>query len=119
MMVLRAGLRMELALLVAGFCAVLAWKIVRCVLQWARRREARRALRGGVTAVLRLQMPVASLLVALYYLTRLPPATTSGVLPPVPGFALAGLAGSQLAFLAVLAHGLLRPFGNIRSEGER
>ena len=119
MMVLRAGLRMELALLAAGFSAIVAWKIVRCVLQWARRPEARTAFRGGMTAVLRLQMPVASLLVALCYLTRLPRASTSGDLPPVPESALALLAGSQLAFLAIMAHSLLGPFSNIRDEGEK
>ena len=110
---------MELALLIACFAAVLAGKILRGAAQWARHPENRNALRGGKSGGLRLQMLAASLVTALYYLSRLPRSAASGNLPPIPDYALAILAGSQIVFLAAMARSLLRPFGSLKSEGEK
>jgi hypothetical protein len=117
MTVLRAALRIELAILVAGCAAVVAWKILRGAARWARHPETRNALGSWMTGALRLQMPVASLLIAFLYLVRLPTSAASGSLPPVPDFALALLAGSQALFLAGMAWRLLRPFGILTNEG--
>jgi hypothetical protein len=72
-----------------------------------------------MAGALRLQMPVASLLVACLYLVRVRQSASSGSLPPVPEYALALLAGSQWLFLAVMARRLLRQFGISRNEGEK
>jgi hypothetical protein len=119
MTVLREALRIELAVLVACFAAVLAWKILRGAARWVRDPETRNALRGGATAALRLQMPAASLLISLLYLVRLPESAASGSLPQVPDYALALLAGSQLVFLGAMARSLLGPFGIFKNEGEK
>jgi hypothetical protein len=119
MTVLREALRIELAILVAGCAAVVAWKILRGVVRWVRHAEARNTLGGWMTGALRLQMPVASLLIAFLYLARLPRSAGSGNLPPVPQYALALLAGSQTVFLMVMARRLLGPFGVLRNEGEK
>jgi hypothetical protein len=119
MTVLREALRIELAALVAGFAAVLAWKILRGAVRWVRHPESREALGGWRTGALRLQMPAASLLIAFLYLVQLPQSAASCSLPPVPEYALALLAGSQGVFLAVMARRLLRPFGFLRNVGEK
>lgn len=119
MTVLREALRVELALLVAVCAAVVAWKILRGAVRWVRHPETRNALGGWMTGALRLQMPVASLLIALLYLAGLPRSAASGSLPPVPDFALAVLAGSQAVFLVVMARRLLVPFGVLRKVGEK
>jgi hypothetical protein len=119
MTVLREALRIELAILAAGFTAVLAWKILRGVVRWVRHPETRNTLGGWMTGALRLQMPAASMLVACLYLVRVRQSAGSGSLPPVTGYALTLLAGSQCAFLAVMAQRLLRPFGILRNVGEK
>ena len=119
MTVLRAALRIELAILIAGCAAVVAWKILRGAARWARHPETRNALGGWMTGALRLQMPAASLVIACLYLARLSRSAGSGNLPPVPDYVLAILAGSQTVFLFVMARRLLRPFGILRNEGEK
>ena len=120
MTVLRQALRIEVAILAAGFAAVLAWKIVRGAVRWIRHPQTRNVLRDGVPAVLRLQMPAASLLIALYYVSGLPRSAEGGNLPPVPNAALALMAGSQLTFLVAAARHLFGPFGMLKNnEGEK
>ena len=106
-------------MLVAGFAAVLAWKILRGAVRWVRHPETRNARGGWMAGALRLQMPAASLLIACLYLVRVHQSAASGSLPPVPEYALALLAGSQTVFLAVMARRLLGPFGVLRNVGEK
>ena len=119
MTVLREALRVELALLIACYAAVVAWKILRGAVRWVRHPETRIALGGWMAGALRLQMPAASLLIAVLYLAGLPQSAASGSLPPVPEYALALLAGSQSVFLVVMARRLLGPFGVLRNVGEK
>lgn len=119
MTVLRQVLRAELAILAVCFAAVVAWKILAAVMRWARQPEKRTTPGGQLPGVLRLQMPAASLLIALLYLVQLPQSAAMGDLPPVPEYALVLLAGSQSLFLVVMARRLLRPFGISKNEGEK
>ena len=116
---LRGVVRSELAILVAGFAAVVLWKMLRDAVRLVRHPQTRAVLPSGIMGALRLQMPAASLGVALLYLVRLPQSAGSGRLPPVPEFALALLAGSQGVFLVVMAQRLLRPFSISKNEGEK
>jgi hypothetical protein len=116
---LREAVRLELAILVACFVTLVGWKILRDAVRRVGLPETRIALPSGIMGALRLQMPAASLVVALFYLVRLPQSAGSGSLPPVSEFALALLAGSQAVFLAVMAQRLLRPFGILRNEREK
>ena len=119
MTILREVVQVELAILIACFAAILVGKILRGAAQWARHPENRNALRGRKSGGLRLQMLAASLVTALYYLSRLPQSAASGNLPPVQPYALAILAGSQAVFLVGMARNLLRPFVSLKSEGEK
>jgi hypothetical protein len=119
MTVLREVVRLELAILVACFTVAVLWKMLRAAVRMVNRPALDKILRSGITGALRLQMPVASLVVALLYLLRLPQSAGSGSLPPIPGFALALLACSQAAFLGVMARRLFRPSGILKNEGEK
>lgn len=107
---LRAAVRIELALLAAGFAVIVAWKLLRGAVRWFRSPGAREELSRGAPGALRLQMLAVTLLVALLYVVQFAQAAASGRLPAVPGFALALLAGSQTVFLGTEARRLLHQF---------
>jgi hypothetical protein len=118
MKLLQGMVRIELAILAACFGAVVGGKLLRGAVRWVRLPEKRKAL-SGWTGALRLQLLAASLIIALLYLVALPKSAASGSLPPVPDYALALLAGSQMVFLAAMAQRLLRPFNILRNVGEK
>lgn len=116
---LQSTIRVELAILVASFVVLIAWKIVRGALRPESRAAFRRACGSGMASVIRLQVLAASLVFALWYLAAALQSVGRASLPPVPGYALALLSGSQAVFVSAAAWRVLRPSVDLRNEGEK
>ncbi len=111
--------RIESAILVAGFAAIIVWRILRGALRPAGRLAFGHLFADGVMGLIRLQALVASLVFALVYLASTVESAGSGALPPVPGSALALMASSQAAFTGAAVWRFLRQSGTWRNEGEK
>ena len=112
-------MRIESAILVAGFILVVGWKLLRAMLRPENRQALRRYFGEGISAIIRVQLLTGTLIFAFLYLAGLLQSAGSGAFPPIPNYAVALLAGSQAVFAGAAAWRSLRSFGILRNEGEK